>query len=157
MKYLTGFFKKIYKSIFCRNKKVGPPLRSEPISSQKMGGLELRFNNDTASLEAVFLRKKQIVADTPIMLQRTIALLLDGCKMHINILAIIARDEAIATFVIKPFYLTSHILIAYFITKLQNLFFRAILQMQFLAFYLWIPKISITFVEIVRTNNKSRL
>jgi hypothetical protein len=81
--------------------------------------------------------ENNIVAYTPVVLESAVAILRDCRKMNIDIMAIIASDEAIASLIVEPFYLASHnkdVLIS--TPKLQILFCRTILQSQKLAFYL---------------------
>ena len=80
---------------------------------QLMPTSQLRLDHYPTCLGAIVLRKLNIVAYAPIMLERAVAIALDCRVVNIDILAIIARDEAIATLVVKPFYLATHILYGY--------------------------------------------
>ena len=69
---------------------------------------QLRLNDHSTCLGAVVLRELNIVAYAPIVFESAVALTLDCRVVNIDILAIIARDEAIATLIVKPFYLAAH-------------------------------------------------
>ena len=65
-------------------------------------------NHHVTSLNTPLVRGHHIVANPPIMLQRTEAITLQGGVVNIYIVAIFTRDEAVATPIIEPFYSALH-------------------------------------------------
>lgn len=68
----------------------------------------LSLNNHIAGLAAAILRLDNIVTHTPIMLQRAKAFANQSGIVNIYLCAIFAKDKAISSLIVEPFYSPLH-------------------------------------------------